>query len=101
GLGNGHDLVGRFFMEHPHARGGRIVDGAAWTLLRAFGRKHRLGAATVAALLRPGEAAQERLGLLNTSLTIAGRRPTTLNESIGMRAYQKLKHDMAPTRGGR
>jgi choline dehydrogenase-like flavoprotein len=25
GLGNQQDLVGRFFMEHPHARGGRIV----------------------------------------------------------------------------
>ncbi|MEO6582099.1 MAG: FAD-dependent oxidoreductase, partial [Sphingomicrobium sp.] len=25
GIGNEHDLVGRFFMEHPHARGGRLV----------------------------------------------------------------------------
>jgi choline dehydrogenase-like flavoprotein len=25
GLGNGHDLVGRFFMEHPHYASGRLV----------------------------------------------------------------------------
>jgi choline dehydrogenase-like flavoprotein len=36
GIGNAHDLVGRFFMEHPHARGGRIVLGRLWETLRAF-----------------------------------------------------------------
>jgi choline dehydrogenase-like flavoprotein len=36
GLGNGHDLVGRFFMEHPHARGGRVYATALWRLLNLY-----------------------------------------------------------------
>ena len=33
GIGNRHDLVGRFFMEHPHVLGGILVtNGAAWRL---------------------------------------------------------------------
>lgn len=101
GLGNAHDLVGRFFMEHPHARGGRIMSDAAWMLLKAFGRRHHLYGVDVAALIAPAARLQEEAGLLNTSLTIAGRRPAEGRESLGMRAYQKIKHDMAPSRGGR
>ncbi|AKM08914.1 FAD-dependent oxidoreductase [Croceicoccus naphthovorans] len=101
GIGNAHDQVGRYFMEHPHARGGRIVGDRAWDLLQAFGRKHEIDGRRVAALLTPSEAEQERQGLLNTSLTIAGRRPADGSESFGIMAYQKLKHDMAPTQFGR
>lgn len=72
GLGNDHDLVGRFFMEHPHARGGRVVGNQAWSLLSAFGRRHRLNDINVAASLAPEEHVQAEAGLLNTSLTIAG-----------------------------
>lgn len=101
GLGNGHDQVGRFFMEHPHARGGRIVGDKGWMLLNAFARKHRLNGTNVAALIVPGEQLQASAGLLNTSLTIAGRRPANGTESLGMRAYQRVKRDMAPSSGGR
>jgi choline dehydrogenase-like flavoprotein len=101
GLGNAHDQVGRYFMEHPHARGGRIVGPAAWTLLNAFGRKHRIGGSNVAALIAPAERLQRERGLLNTSLTIAGRRPANGQEALGMRAYQRLKHDLAPSRSAR
>ncbi|MGF7147145.1 choline dehydrogenase-like flavoprotein [Sphingomonas zeicaulis] len=100
GLGNGHDLVGRFFMEHPHARGGRIVDGAAWQLLAAF-QKRELNGEKLAALLAPSAALQAREGLLNTSLTIAGRRPEEAQEALLMRAYLHAKHRTAPTRQGR
>ncbi|EQB10729.1 FAD-dependent oxidoreductase [Sphingobium lactosutens] len=30
GIGNAHDWVGRCFMEHPHARGGRVTSGKSW-----------------------------------------------------------------------
>jgi choline dehydrogenase-like flavoprotein len=101
GLGNGHDQVGRFFMEHPHARGGRIVGGAAWRLLKAFGRRHRIGGRDMAALIAPSEALQRREGILNTSLTIVARQPEGSRQFAGMKAYSGLKHSMAPTRGGR
>ncbi|HYW14526.1 MAG TPA: GMC family oxidoreductase [Allosphingosinicella sp.] len=99
GLGN--DQVGRYFMEHPHGRGGRIVRGAAWPLLRAFGRRHRIGGQDVAALIAPSEALQRREGILNTSLTIVARQPQGRRQFIGMKAYSGLKHKMAPTRRGR
>jgi choline dehydrogenase-like flavoprotein len=100
-LGNGHDQVGRYFMEHPHARGGRIVSGAAWRLLKAFGRRHRIGGEDLAALIAPSAALQRREGILNTSLTIVARQPEGRRQFIGMKAYTGIKHSMAPTKGGR
>jgi choline dehydrogenase-like flavoprotein len=99
--GLGGDQVGRFFMEHPHARGGRIVKGAAWPLLKAFGRRHRIGGQDVAALISPSDALQRREGILNTSLTIVARQPQGRRQFIGMKAYSDIKHSMAPTKGGR
>lgn len=101
GLGNAHDQVGRCFMEHPHARGGRIVGGDPWRLLKAFGRRHRLGGRDVAALITPAAALQRRARILNTSLTIVARQPERASQFWGMRAYSGLKHDIAPTRAGR
>lgn len=100
GLGNGHDLVGRFFMEHPHARGGKIVSTRVWDLLKAF-RRHSLDGQGVAALLALGEKTQRREGTLNTSLTIAPRQPADHVQFMGMRAYSRVKHDLDPTRGAR
>jgi choline dehydrogenase-like flavoprotein len=100
-LGNDRDQVGRYFMEHPHARGGRIVEAAAWPLLKAFGRRHRIGGQDLAALIAPSEALQRREGILNTSLTIVARQPEGKRQFIGMKAYSGLKHSMAPTKRGR
>ena len=101
GLGNGHDQVGRYFMEHPHARGGRIVEGRTWQLLKAFGRRHRVAGEDLAALIAPSAALQRRERILNTSLTIVARQPEGRRQFIGMKAYSGIKHKMAPTRGGR
>ena len=97
----GGEAVGRYFMEHPHARGGRIVKGAAWPLLKAFGRRHRLAGQDLAALISPAEALQRREGILNTSLTIVARQPQGRRQFVGMKAYSGIKHKMAPTRKGR
>jgi choline dehydrogenase-like flavoprotein len=101
GLGNSHDLVGRYFMEHPHARGGKVITRHAWPLLKAFGRRHKLGGQDVAALVAPSEALQRREGILNTSLTIAARQPEGASQFWGMRLYSGLKHELSPTKGGR
>lgn len=101
GIGNGYDQVGRYFMEHPHARGGRVVDGAAWPLLKAFGRRHRIAGQDLAALIAPSEALQRREGILNTSLTVVARQPEGRRQFVGMKAYSGLKHSMAPTKKGR
>ncbi|MBB4632252.1 FAD-dependent oxidoreductase [Sphingosinicella soli] len=100
-LGNDRDLVGRFFMEHPHARGGRVVEGDAWALLKAFARPHRVDGRKVAALVTPSAARQAERRVLNTSMIVAGRQPADARQFIGMRAYSGLKHKTAPTRAGR
>jgi choline dehydrogenase-like flavoprotein len=100
GLGNDYDQVGRYFMEHPHARGGRVVGGVPYRLLGMFAKRIVDGTVT-APLLAPSPDLQRREGLLNTSLTIAGRRPAAGRESWGMRAYLHAKHHTVPDRRGR
>ena len=100
GIGNGHDLVGRFFMEHPHARGGRIVGKADWRWLTAFARRH-VGGVEVSPALVPTVTLQKREAILNSSVTIAVRRPETGNHALIKRAYLHMKHRTAPNRRGR
>lgn len=101
GLGNAGGAVGRFFMEHPHARGGRLLDGRAWQLLKAFGRRHRIGGQDLAALIAASPAIQESQRILNSSLTIVARQPEQVRQFWGMRAYSTIKHNLAPTKAGR
>lgn len=100
-LGNAHDRVGRYFMEHPHARGGRVLAARAWPLLKAFGRRHRVGGREVAALVAPAPVLQAERAILNSSLTIVARQPERAAQFWGMRAYSGIKHKVAPTSGGR
>ncbi|GAB4197886.1 MAG: GMC family oxidoreductase [Wenzhouxiangellaceae bacterium] len=101
GLGNQNDCVGRYFMEHPHARGGRLHSRHSWRLLKLFARSHKLGQHRVAASLRPGEQLQAEAGILNTSFTLACRQHPSEKMFFGMRAYQTLKHELNPTKGNR
>lgn len=101
GIGNLHDQVGRYFMEHPHARGGRVTGARAWSLLKAFGRTHRVGGREVAGLIKPSPKLQAERGILNTSLTIAARQPAGAHGNWGVGAYTHLKHAMSPDRAGR
>lgn len=100
GLGNDHDLVGRFFMEHPHGRGGRIVGAPVWRLLSAF-RARRSGAAEVAPLMTMSPAAQRREGALNGGLTVNARPPVDGKAVITKRGYEYIKHQIGPTSRGR
>jgi len=100
GVGNSHDQVGRYFMEHPHARGGRIAGRADWRWLEAFA-KRRVNGVEVSPAITPAEALQRREGLLNSALTIAVRPPEGGNHSLPKLAYLHVKHRTAPTRRGR
>lgn len=100
GVGNEHDLVGRFFMEHPHGRGGRIIGHADWRWLDAF-RKRRFNGTDVAPTVTPSESLQRREGLLNSALTVAVRPAVTGSHALIKRAYLHVKHRTAPTRRGR
>lgn len=101
GLGNEHDLVGRYFMEHPHARGGRVHTPVPWRLLRLYSRKQRAARVLVAPCFRPGEGLQRRAGILNTSFALACRPHAGKLPSMVLRAYRLAKHRLEPTTGNR
>ncbi len=70
GLGNDHDQVGRYFMEHPRARIGtlKLQDPVSFWLTY---RKHFLrGGHKVIPALRLGEKIQRETRALNSAMTI-------------------------------
>jgi choline dehydrogenase-like flavoprotein len=70
GLGNRHDLVGRFFMEHPYCRVGEIATGDPYALLDILGRRRQAGRRQRAGLT-VSEAWQEKLGCANNAALIS------------------------------
>lgn len=94
GLGNRYDQLGRYFMEHPHARGGEIITDKPAQALKLLPRAIRHHGKRYAAYLRPSEDYQRAQGLLNSSLSITLRR----REGEKMESYRsaigKLKHDL-------
>jgi choline dehydrogenase-like flavoprotein len=100
GLGNDHDLVGRFFMEHPHGRGGKVTGAPVLKLLQAFRHRSRAGY-VFAPLLTPSPGLQREMGILNSSLTIGARPPVNGQNAAFKRAYLHARHKVSPTKGGR
>lgn len=100
GVGNSTDRVGRFFMEHPHGRAGRIVARDPFALWNLF-RRYTHGSVPVALSLCPGETLQRKSGTLNCSLTVKLQREPKKGLAFNKRLYQELKHEMAPDRTGR
>jgi choline dehydrogenase-like flavoprotein len=101
GIGNDRDLVGRFFMEHPHARGGRLSLKSHWPVLRAFRQSHYLAGGRYAATLRPSDEAQRELGILNASFTPKVRLHPGRRENLAKRVYDHVHLRVSPTRRGR
>lgn len=101
GIGNAHDQVGRYFMEHPHGRAGRLSGAGAFALWAAFRKRIRWGKPDIAPVILASEAAQQREGILNTAMTIKLQRDPGRGVPWTRQIYQSLKHGMAPTRRGR
>lgn len=103
GLGNDHDLVGRFFMEHPHARGGQVTPLsetlAAYQTLIGM-RYHRIDhkGERYAAIYRAAEEAQREFGLLNSCVTLSIRRHEGQSMSGQKRLIGGLKHELPAKR---
>lgn len=97
GVGNQNDLVGRFFMEHPHARGGWLETPAAWPLLAAFGRTHRVEATRHAALLALRDEAQRSHATLNSAFTLGARQEERQSQFWAMKTYNAMKHQLNPS----
>jgi choline dehydrogenase-like flavoprotein len=80
GLGNRHDLVGRFFMEHLEDVCADVVAADAPKLVRMFG-KNRTGPVTINAGLCPSEPLQRDRRILSGSMSV--EYISDLNSGVG------------------
>lgn len=101
GIGNAHDVVGRYFMEHPHARGGRLRVRELWRALRTFKSSHWLQGSRYAACLRPDDQLQRAQRILNSSFTPRVRKHSGSRRHVAGRLYQTLTKQAEPTRNAR
>lgn len=69
GLGNDHDLVGRFFLEHPRFTGGVIFPTKRDTPYR-FYQSHRVGAGAILGYLAVTSEAKRRERIVDTQIRI-------------------------------
>ncbi|MBV1905397.1 MAG: GMC family oxidoreductase [Pseudomonadales bacterium] len=101
GLGNRHDQLGRYFMEHPHGRVGFIETESPFELWSLFRKRFRAPGTDIAPTLVASEAMQEQQGLLNSAMTFKLQRDPDRGVPINKRAYLMLKHSLNPTKSGR
>ncbi len=101
GLGNGHDLVGRFFMDHPRLQSGSIHFTKEWSRDKLYDVKYHYMNSAVAAhgiyiasqlALTPEILKQERL--LNARVWLASIFPGEGSEGAAalFRCKQALSH---------
>jgi len=98
GLGNRHDQLGRYFMEHPHARGGEVIPVNAAKAFKLLPRAIRHKDRRYAAFMRPSETLQRREGILNTSLSLTLRRREGEHMEGYRRSIDTLKHNLPSKR---
>ena len=101
GIGNSQDVVGRYFMEHPHARGGELHVRQLWSTLQTFRSSHWSARARYAACLRPSDELQRQHQILNSSFTPRVRPHADAKQAVGNRLYQAIKEHTTPTRSKR
>ncbi len=101
GIGNGHDQVGRYFMEHTAGRLGRIETREPFALWAACQKRFMPDGPPLAPALRLGDAAQAEARALNGIATLKLQRDPARGVALGNKLYHGLKHSINPTRGGR
>jgi choline dehydrogenase-like flavoprotein len=101
GVGNGNDQVGRYFMEHPCGRIGRVHTERPYALWDAFQKRFMPAGPPLAPVMRLGDATQRAACALNSVVTFKLQRPPKLGVPLGNRIYQNLKHGISPNRRGR
>jgi choline dehydrogenase-like flavoprotein len=91
GLGNDHDLVGRYFMDHPSGILGTLTTGAPEQVTRAYNRKGGKGIAPAFPELCLSEPAQREHQLLSGRV-----RPIAVEGPVprGVRALRDLRKAM-------
>ena len=101
GLGNAHDQVGRYFMEHPHGRIAHVESDDPTAFWAMYRKKYPRGGTPVAPALVTSEALQRRAGILNGATTFKAQRPPDKGLPANRKMYMNLKHSLNPSRSGR
>lgn len=101
GIGNRHDLVGRFFMEHPAGRIARIETSRPYDIWALFQKRFMPSGPPLAPALRLGDEAQREHSALNSIVTFKLQRDPKRGVALGNRIYHQMVHSVAPTKRGR
>lgn len=101
GIGNGHDQVGRFFMEHPCGRIAKVETHRPFDLWAAYQKRFLKDGPPLAPVLRLADEVQEAEGALNSIVTFKLQRPPEKGVALGNKLYHNLKHSLNPDRRGR
>lgn len=101
GIGNDHDQLGRFFMEHPTGRIGKVETARPFELWAAYQKRFMKSGPPLAPVLRLADGLQEAEGALNSIVTFKLQRPPEKGVALGNKLYGTIKHSMHPDRTGR
>lgn len=101
GLGNAHDQLGRFFMEHPTGRIGKVETSRPFDLWAAYQKRFMKSGPPLAPVLRLSDAVQEAEGAMNSIVTFKLQRPPEKGVALGNKLYGTIKHSLNPNRTGR
>lgn len=100
GLGNGHDLVGRYFMQHPHVSAASLSTTGSRAWAKGY-KDFRSGELWLRTRIGLSEEAQRKHGCLNPVASLVNRYiadSLTHSQSIG---YVSLKRVLLDLRHGR
>tara|TARA_A100001037_G_scaffold306511_1_gene352228 strand:- start:3641 stop:5275 length:1635 start_codon:yes stop_codon:yes gene_type:complete len=100
GIGNEHDQVGRYFMEHPNGRIAQVRVERPFELWATMQKRFRRAGPPLAPVLRLSDEVQRSNRALNSAVTFKLQRKPEQGVSLAGKIYPKLKHAMNPNRTG-
>src|SRR5262249_48952592 len=91
GLGNQHDLVGRFFLEHPHILTGSLwaTDSGSWH--RGLSERFVKNGTLIQPIIATSAIAQREQGMLGYSANFE----TPVAQTAGYPAYRNIRDAIA------